>query len=183
MKDPFVISLRELPCRGADFHFTENSGAPDRWLKDLIGDNPCRIYVHVRPSGRAVWTVEGSVQTQMNLVCARCAFGFKYRIDKSFCESLILRNKKTQNPVRSLRFDDNEEAFCTELLQPFFSLKDFLRELIAVEEPLRPLGKSACDTDDDCENLRASLSRREAERKTEQNLPFAELGELLKPPP
>ena len=173
MKNPLIIQLKDLPKRGVDFHFTRESGELNTVLKNLIGENPYDIQIHIRPDGPA-YLVQGNIQTQMNLACARCALDFKYTVKKSFCESLVVQTQKSRRISYSIPSDG--EDFCTVLSHPGFSLEDFIHELIAVEEPLRPLGKSACDRNDDCENLiafRVEIGREPTES------PLSKLGELL----
>ena len=173
MKSPLTVQLKDLPKRGIDFHFTRKSGELNEILKNLIGKNSYDIQVHICPDGPA-YTIQGNIQTQMNLACARCALDFKYTVKKHFHESLVVQPKKSQKVSYSVPSD--EEDFCTVLFDSLFSMGDFLHELIAVEEPLRPLGKSACDSNDDCENL--IVFRAETERKPVES-PISQLGELL----
>ena len=173
MKNPLTVQLKDLPKRGVDFHFTRETGELNGILDDLIGENPYNIQIHICPDGPA-YTIEGHIQTQMNLACARCALDFKYTVKKHFRENLIVQSEKSRRAACSVPV--NEEGFCTILFDPLFSVGDFLHELIAVEEPLRPLGKSACDSNDDCENLIAF--RAETEQKPVES-PLSPLVELL----
>ena len=175
MKDLLTVQLNDLPQQGIDFHFTRESGELNGVLKNLIGSNPYDVQVHICPDGPA-YTVKGSIQTQMNLSCARCAFDFKHTINKHFNESLVVQSKQSSRKVSySVPFD--EEEFCTVLFDSLFSLGDYLHELVAVEEPLRPLGKSSCDKNEECENLIAFRS--EIKEKSQEENPLSLLGELL----
>ena len=173
MKNPLTLQLKDLPKQGVDLHFTKETGELNGVLDDLIGNNPYRIQIYICPDG-PVYMIEGHIQTQMNLACARCALDFKHTVIKHFRESLIVQSKKSRRAAYSVPV--NREDFCTVLFDPLFDLGDFLHELIAVEEPLRPLGKSDCDNNDDCENLIAF--RAETEQKAVES-PLSQLGELL----
>ena len=173
MKSPLTVQLKDLPKQGVDFHFTRETGELNGVLDDLIGKNPYRIQIHICPDG-PVYMIEGHIQIQMNLACARCALDFKHTVKRHFHESVIVQSEESQRIAYPVPADG--EDFCTVLSDPLFDLGDFLHELIAVEEPLRPLGKNGCDNNDDCENLIAF--RTETETKPVES-PLSQLGELL----
>lgn len=174
MKNPLTVQLKDLPKRGMDFHFTRETGELNSVLDDLIGENPYNIQVHICPDGPA-YTIKGDIQTQMNLACARCALDFKHTVKKRFRESLVIQAEKSRRVAYSVPI--HGEDFCTVLFDSLFSVGDFLHELIAVEEPLRPLGKNICDKNDDCENLIAFRAETEEQKPVES--PLSQLGELL----
>ena len=117
-------------------------------LKSLIGENNYRIEAHIRSVGHSFYIITGTIQTWLNLLCARCAYEFKEPINKQFEEKIILQKKLTRidKPVRSNHFSElisTEEFTVTD--NALFDIGDFLHELIAIEEPLRPLGTKTCD--------------------------------------
>ena len=182
MKNPLSIQLKELPEQGRDFHFTRKSGELNQVLKSFAGDNPYDIQIHIRRSGPS-YLIQGNIEVWLNLICSRCAVDFKYKLSKSFRESLVIQPKKSggKKVIRlSCNVRGDGEDFCAVLSDSLFSIGDFLRELITVEEPLRPLGKENCDSDDSCENLTAFR----AETKVRPTgSPFEKLRDLLEPSP
>ena len=153
MRNPLRIQLKDLPKQGEEFVFTNKTGELNQALKDLFGENSYEIQVKLTPSG-PFFKIEGTLVGEMNLNCARCAWGFKYKINKSFSESLMVNPQPARiDKQMKMTVSSEEKDFCTELSSYSFSFGDFLHELIAVEEPLRPLGKPDCDEHDNCEHL------------------------------
>ena len=99
------------------------------------------------------------------------------------------------NPKGTTRLDKqkatsknwSDDLFCTELDNQNFNLGEFLREIILVEMPVRPLGYgSSCDKGE-CEPLQAvqgnekfSSSNINDWTGVEKNKPFSALKDMMK---
>ena len=178
MNPPLKIQLKGLPERGRDFEFTHQSGELNQTLKKLIGENEYDVKLQIKPLG-GFFEIKGHIKTKMNLLCSRCADPFKYEIDKSFCERIVVQSpmERTDKESRSQDYNpDPNEEYCTVLTESQISLADFIHELIAIEEPIRPLGKKTCDEGNDCENLKNFQSQVDI---PDTNKPFAQLKKSL----
>lgn len=157
MTKDLKIDLTSLPNKGLNFYYNQQSEDLTKKLKSLIGDNDYNIKVHIHSEGHFSYSISGKIQTYLNLLCARCAYEFKKAIDKEFKEKIFLQKKLTRidKQVKSNHFSEliNKEDF-TVVENSIFDIGDFLHELIAIEEPLRPLKSEACDDDSlNCEHL------------------------------
>ena len=160
MKNPLNLQLKNLPHQGWAFHFDRQSQDLNRILKDLIGESSYSIDVHIQPIGESAYKIKGVIDTQLDLLCSRCAYEFKHKIYKKFSENIIVQ-KKQQRKEKEIRINhyseqSEEENFTLLEDKSLFHLGQFLYELILIEEPLRPLGYSQCDQNDECQNLKKS---------------------------
>ena len=157
MTKDLKIDLKSLPNKGLSFYYNQTSEELTKKLKPLIGENNYDIKVHIRNEGHFSYSISGKIQTYLNLLCARCAYEFKKSINKEFKEKIFLQKKLTRidKQVKNNHFSElmNKEDF-TVIENSAFDIGDFLHELIAIEEPLRPLKSKACDDDTDCEHLK-----------------------------
>ena len=142
MTKDLKIDLKSLPNKGLSFYYNQKSKDLTQKLKSLIGDNDYNIKVHIHSEGNFSYSISGKIQTYLNLLCARCAYEFKKTINKEFKEKIFLQKKLTRidKQVKSNHFSEliNKEDF-TVIESSVFDIGDFLHELIAIEEPLRPL--------------------------------------------
>jgi uncharacterized metal-binding protein YceD (DUF177 family) len=152
-------------------------------LKDLLGPRDYQIDFRILPLGEA-FELRGHFTAEMALVCSRCAFDFNQKIQESFHELLVVTEElprkghlgKTNHTSEGI----TEGPFFNELRTPIFSISKFTHEIIALAEPIQPLGKENCD--DSCENLKKAL--KEGWLKTHQvenessDHPFASLENL-----
>ncbi len=157
MKSELKVDLKTLPHKGLDFFYDQNSGELTKKLKPLIGENDYRIKVYIFAEGRSSYCITGKIQTSINLLCSRCAYEFKEPVNKKFREKIILQKKRMRidKEVRNNHFSElmSKEDF-TLIDNTVFDIGDFLYELIAIEEPIRPLGYKDCDNDSfHCKNL------------------------------
>ena len=157
MRTQLQINLKNLSNKGMDLYYNQKPTELTQRLKSLIGENNYIIKAHIRNTGHSSYIISGTIQTWLNLLCARCAYEFKEPINKQFEEKILLQKKLTRidKPIRSNHFSEliNTEDF-TVTDSALFDIGDFLHELIAIEEPLRPLGAKTCDDDRfNCEHL------------------------------
>ena len=185
MGNSFFIPLNKVPPEGLRLYFTPSSSK--EWesnLKNIIGTNDYNILIFIKPLGDSSlkFQVTGHIQTHLDLICSRCAVDFKYQIDKKISERLCIQPEQ-QNQQPSILFDANNEEDVTLLNQSLFNLYDFVHELIAIEEPMKPVGKPNCELNDDCENfipLHGQISAPQNESPTTQN-PSEETEETHRP--
>ena len=190
MMSDFFVPLNKIPSGGLHFHFTPASKEWANRLQDLIGKNDYDISLSIKPLSSSLndFQVKGRIKTCLNLSCSRCAIDFKYKIDKKITERICIRTKPTQDKEEiHVAFKIHEEEEVTILSQTTFNLSQFIRELIAIEEPMKPVGKPSCDLNDECENLISAkkemnfMEEKESvsQSNEETHRPFVGLDKLL----
>lgn len=149
-----TINLKEVPQEGESFRFNRKTGELNRALNDILGNNDYEIEFTITPLGEA-YELKGKFKAQMDLICSRCAFEFDRWISENFHELLVVSKElprtghlgKTNHSTEGLQ----EGPFFNELRSSTFSISKFVHEIIALAEPIQPLGKESCD--DSCENF------------------------------
>lgn len=157
MKNLLNIQLQNISHKGWTFHFDSQSKELNKHLKDLIGENDYSINVSIQPEGDSTYKIKGSIKTHLDLLCSRCAYEFKHPVNKDFSEKIIVQKKqqRIEKKVRINHYSEQaDQKDFTVLTSNHFKLSDFIHELIAIEEPIRPLPKTQCDQNDNCENLK-----------------------------
>ena len=148
MPKDLKVNLNNLSQKGLDFSYNQKSKEMTDKLRPLIGDNDYDITVHIQDEGLSSYSISGSIQTHINLLCSRCAYEFKGHLNKKFKEKILLQKKLTRidKEVKSNHFSElmSQENF-TLIDKAVFDIGEFLHELIAIEEPVRPLGTKNCD--------------------------------------
>ena len=176
MKKDFKVNLKNISGKGLEFSYDEKSQEMTEKLRPLIGDNDYNISIHIQSEGPSSYSVSGAIQTQLNLLCSRCAYEFKEPIQKKFKEKIFLqtKQKRKDKEVKSNHFSElmSQENFTT-TDQALFDVGEFLHELIAIEEPLRPLGTKNCDEKNfHCEHLESI--KQELKNKKRSRVFFSE---------
>lgn len=157
MPKDFKVNLKHLSKKGLNFSFSQKSVKMTAKLKPLIGDNDYNITLHIQDEGLSSYSISGHIQTHINLLCSRCAYEFKEPLNKTFKEQIMVQKKLTRidKEAKSNHFSElASQENCTLIDKAVFDIGDFLHELIAIEEPLRPLGTKNCDEESfHCEHL------------------------------
>lgn len=157
MKSELKIKLKSLSQKGLKLRYDQDSAELREKLKPLIGENSYNIQVDIQSFDQSSYIISGKIETQINLLCARCAYEFKKPINKLFKEKIIIQKKleRIDKSVRNNHFSELMDENWTLVEQALFDLGDFLYELIAIEEPLRPLNSDSCDKDySNCKHLK-----------------------------
>lgn len=182
---PTIVHLNDLPEEGREYVYNQDSGELTSSISDLIGDNPYKIHIHIRPVGNA-FELKGQLETQLDLACSRCALEFKYSVKTPLSELLLvvdeLPRTGRQAQVNHVTELDSSAPDYVTLPSDSFDVADFVHEIIAISEPSQPLGKPDCD--DNCENLlelyRQGWLQPPGDQKPEPttNSPFAGLKDI-----
>ncbi len=179
--NPTVIYLSELPKEGRKYLYTNQTGELQPFLQDLIGKNPYEVELEVKPMGN-VFSATGKITTGLDELCSLCALEYVQRISQSFQEILIIQKpvKGHQARVNHASELNLEGPECTELESDQFLVGDFIRELVALAKPIKPLGKPNCD--ETCENYQEAVRKgwltppNDKDFKSEN--PFSKLAKL-----
>ncbi len=177
-----LVNLLEIPEEGERFSFSRESGEMNQALSGLLGDKDYRIQFSITPLGEA-FNLKGHFSAKMALVCSRCAYDFESEIKEDFHELLVVTDElprkgylgKTNHTTEGIQ----EGPFFNELRSPLFSISKFSHEIIALAEPIQPLGKENCDAN--CENLLKAQSEgwlAPSESAPDSKTPFSALENL-----
>jgi uncharacterized metal-binding protein YceD (DUF177 family) len=155
--NPRMISLSEIPEQGCQYHYSRSTGELNEQLKDLIGSNDYQLDIELKPQGN-LFEVRGSVETHLDLLCSRCAVDFKFKVNQSFHEWLMVEDSR---PRRSHSSHSNHASeslngvYCNHLSSEKFDVGEYVHEIIASAEPIQPLGRENCEAG--CENYDKAL--------------------------
>lgn len=160
--NPLRINLKELPPEGQEFSYTRTSGELSPVLKDLLGDNDFAVQFRLTPQGNT-FELKGGLRAAMDLQCSLCAIDFKYPIALKLFELILVDKKQPiqkgdqQTRVNHAHEWETQGPDYILLDSDSFNVADYIHEMIALAEPLKPLGKPDCD--ENCENLQDRAKR------------------------
>ncbi|MEO0334769.1 MAG: DUF177 domain-containing protein [Pseudomonadota bacterium] len=154
--NPTEIVLTEIPEEGRKLHYTSENGELDDVLRDVVGNHSYDIKLFVSPMGNA-YSVTGTLKTRMDLVCSKCAMDFAHSVSEKVDEIFVIEDERPRTAKSARVNHSNELDFsgpeCTELSSPVLKVGEYVREIIALSEPIRPLGGPECETSESCPNL------------------------------
>ncbi|MCC7403814.1 MAG: DUF177 domain-containing protein [Bdellovibrionales bacterium] len=159
-EDPTVIVLGEIGEDGRQLSYDSANLAMSQALGDLIGDNPFKIQLFIRPMGN-VFEATGQIESSQDLACYRCALDFKHPVRETIREILVIEDERPRS-AKSARVNHSSELdssgpSVTTLASELFNVADFVHEIIALAEPYQPKAKENCG--DDCENLKEAFEK------------------------
>lgn len=151
------IDLKKLTLKGLVLSYQHTFTPLTQKLQPLIGKNDYTAKIRIQKTSPSTFIISGQIQTHLNLLCARCAYEFQKPLLKNFEEKILLKNTSSQinkpTQIKKMAEPINQDN-CILLNQDILDLGDLLYDLIAVEEPLRPLNLKACDDENSsCEHL------------------------------
>lgn len=181
---PTVIDLATLPASGKSFTYTSAGAELTSTLKDMIGTNEYKVEIELKPLGNA-YSASGTIETGLDELCSLCAIEFKQPIKERFNEILVVSETPVGRGEHQARVNHSSElntagTDCTELTSSEFEVGEFIRELIGLSRPIKPLGKAGCN--ETCENYQEAVKKgwliagNESPFKPES--PFAKLRDL-----
>jgi len=182
--NPTHIVLKELPPEGREYDYSRESGELTDDLKELIDDNDYSIRLTVRPIGNA-YDLQGELKTSLDLQCSLCAIDFKYPVTQKFHEVLVIEtplDKGDQHTKANHSSEwDPSQPEGIYLEAPVLNVGDFVHEIVAIAEPMRPLGRPGCE--EACENRKDGVQRDwlsvdPKDAKSIRNQPFAILEKM-----
>lgn len=181
---PIEIVLKDLPLEGRDFTYTRESAELNPFLSDLIRDNPYSAKFRLTPVGNA-YSLQGELQTALDLQCSLCASEFNFPVKQKLNELMVVSkpmNKGDQqsraNHVHELQ-DSGPDYLLLE--NENFKVADYIHEVVALAEPIRPL--CAPEKPEGCANAQDRIQREwlsfgEEEAKTIRANPFQVLEKM-----
>lgn len=184
-----IVKLNELPDDGQDWVFTPNSqpNLNKQFEPDISTEN-YKVEVTIKPLGN-VYEVKVNYELKFQATCSLCAFEFPLPSSKVVKE-LVMVNPKGQSRIDKQKVTSknwSDELFCTEIDGNSFNLGEFIREVILVEMPVRPLGYGELCDKRQCEPLlnissadKFSSANINEWTGKEKNKPFSALKNLIK---
>ena len=160
--NPLHINLKELPPEGQDFTYSEKSGELTPSLRPLVGTNAYVVQFKIIPMGNT-YKLQGTASAAMDLQCSLCAIDFKCPITLKLHELLVVNKKqplgKNDQQIKTNHAHEWETQGPDYIIldSDTFQIADYIHEMIALAEPLKPLGKPNCD--ENCDNLKDRVQR------------------------
>lgn len=155
---PLRINLLEIGPEGMSYHFTKESGELSEVLAPVLGSNPYSVAVELHPMGN-IFSISGTWETNMNLICARCALDFSQPAQAKFNELIVIEEDRPRTgksaKVNHTSDTDPDAPFCNYLQNPWFDLGAFIYEQIVSNEPVQPSGCQ--DLGDACPNFQEAI--------------------------
>jgi uncharacterized protein len=159
-RTPLEIELHELPPDGREFTYDRQSGELNGVLKDLVGTNDYQVRFKLTPMGNT-YDLRGEIQTQLDLQCSLCAIDFKFPVKSQLHELIVIQKPlgKRDHQGRANHVHELEESGPDYIVleSGWFNAGEYIHEMVALAEPIRPLGKPNCD--ENCENLKDRVQR------------------------
>jgi uncharacterized metal-binding protein YceD (DUF177 family) len=158
--NPIHISLKDLPAEGREFTYSNETGELNKVLAPLIGKNPYSIHIKLMPMGNSV-DLKGEVETSMDLQCSLCAMEYSHPIKLSLHELIVVQKALAKGDQQTRTNHAHEwEASGPDYIileSGNFEIDHYIHEMVALAEPIRPLGRPNCDQN--CENLAEKVKR------------------------
>lgn len=156
---PKIINLLELKFDCKEYFYNNESAEISDTIEDLIGDNPFEVRVKLQSIGDA-YSIEGEVKTTLDLACSKCAVDFKYKLNFNFKEIVMIDDGKdysngSQSRQNFITHNGDSETYCHTVETTQFDVGEYIHEQIAINEPLAPMGKKACDNS--CDNFKNAV--------------------------
>ncbi len=181
MANKLEVRLNEIPDDGDFWEFNQES--KDK-LKDFLTPeldiNEYSIRVSVKPMGN-IYEVTVDYNVRHDLLCSKCAFEFKLPVSKKCKEIIVIRDKHERiDQTKSTLKNWQDDLFCTELDKPILHLGHFIREVILIDTPNRPLAYGEQCEQEACEPIKKyNFSATEDNWVNEQkNQPFSVLKDM-----
>lgn len=182
--NPTEILLKEVPDEGRTYEYSHESAELTETLKELIDDNLYFVTLTVRPIGNA-FEVKGELRTQMKLQCSLCAIDFDFPVSEKFHDVLVINDALSKGD-QTVKTNHSSEWDWSQpdgiyLEASLFDVAEYIHEVVALAEPIRPLGGKNCE--EYCENRRESVQREwlsigANDTKSVHNHPFSVLGKV-----
>ena len=158
--NPVQISLKELPAEGREFTYSQETGELNKILLPLIGRNKYSVKIKMTPVGNS-FDLRGSISTSMDLQCALCAIAFSHLIQVKLHELIVVQKPmaKGDQQTRANHAHEWESSGPDYIVleSETFEIDQYIHEMVALAEPLKPLGRPDCDKN--CENLTDQVMR------------------------
>ncbi len=140
--------LQELPDSGKNFEYTAESAELNEVLKDTLGENNFKVHLFVERLGN-IWQATGQVMSQQDFQCSRCGADLKHSVNLTAREIIMVhpempRSGKNAKVNHSTELDPMSPDGLI-LHQPELHVGEFIRELIILNEPLKPLCEKPCE--------------------------------------
>lgn len=157
---PTEIVLKDLPLEGRDFRFTRESAELNPKLEDLVGSNAYEVAFRITPVGNA-YEMRGEIRTVMDLQCSLCGGDFKYKVNQPINELIVPQKPlgKGDSQARSNHAHELSDSGPDYILleSEVFDAGEYIHEMVALAEPIRPLGKPDCDPN--CDEAKPVVER------------------------
>lgn len=157
---PTEILLNDLPPEGREFTYTRETGELSDTLEELIGPNPYRVHFKITPMGNT-FDLRGEIDTGLDLQCSLCAMDFKLPVKQALHELIVVQKPLAKGDIQGRANHAHEWADSGPdyilLDNDEFKAAEYIHEVIALAEPMRPL--CAPESPEGCSNAKERPER------------------------
>lgn len=134
------IIVSQIPDDGVEIHSIETAHSLGIKPPDLTLDNEVHIDAMVNRQGR-VFFVDGTLRTNLHLICSRCAGEFSYPVETDFyCQEEPFTSSDIETEAILHREDMDIDHYRGDEVE----LNDIFREQVILAIPMHPLCKTEC---------------------------------------
>ena len=179
------INLADIPEEGKQFTYTHTSAELNPLLFDLLGEEPYKAELFIRPINHRDFEMTGSLNTGCQEICSRCGDDFKFKIMEKFHEILIppqpqdRQGKYAKANHVSETLEDGPAVVEYEA-NSTFNIGEYLHEVAGIAVPFNPAPPE--DTQGNCSlchlNVKTHNFGYDEGQKLEKTQPFASLKNL-----
>ena len=158
--NPTEIVLKDLPTEGRDFNYSRKSGELDKSLADLVKTNDYDVKFQLIPVGNA-YSLKGELTTAMDLQCSLCASDFAFPVKQKLNELIVVQKPMAKGDflTRANHAHELQDQGPDYLMldNESFNVAEYIHEVVALAEPIRPL--CAPDKPEGCANANDRIQR------------------------
>ena len=134
------IIVSKIPEEGIEVHRSENAESLDISPSDLILNNDVRIDAIISREGEGFF-IDGTIKTDLRLICSRCAEEFLFNVDTSFhCHEEPVNNANSDIDLSLRKRDMDIDHYAGEEVD----ISRLFREQVMLAIPMHPLCKPDC---------------------------------------
>jgi uncharacterized protein len=172
-----AIKIKDIPPEGLTVDIADSLDLSD----EGAASTPFRATVNIRPEGRGIFHVSGTVEATADLQCSRCLKHFPFPVrDAAMDFDLLPEGSLQQAAEHELdRSELDAEFYRDDEIEP----SDFIREQVILALPMVPVHDADCKGL--CPRCGADRNERscscEQQEAPEREHPFAALKKIIKP--
>src|SRR5437868_2798627 len=128
---PTFVNLKDLADEGESFVFSRQTAELNSKLKDVVAQHDYQVALTITSMGNA-FEITGKIDTEMDVVCARCGRDMVHPIHDNFSELIVVMDERPRaghSGHTGMQLD--EGPYCNYSTTYQFDLGEFVHEHIA----------------------------------------------------
>ncbi len=134
------IKVIDIPVEGLNVELFEEAATFDGLGEDVKALSPVKAFLSLKKVGTTVY-LSGNMETEIGLACSRCGKPFEVHAEAGLKLDMVPLESMPREEERELHADDLDVEFYK---NGIINLKDFLREQILLQVPMKPLCSEDC---------------------------------------